>query len=401
MKNSKFKTTSFFAAAKLIIISTFFLATPLTGLCDAIPGDAHVSKYAPLLAGKRVALVVNQTAVIGNKSLVDTLLALKINIRKIFAPEHGFRGDAEAGANVTDATDKKTGVSVVSLYGKHFKPSKIDMADIDVVVYDIQDVGVRFFTYISTLHYVMEACAENKKELIVLDRPNPNGFYVDGPVLEKSFSSFVGMDPIPIVYGMTCGEYAQMLNGEGWLANAEKCDLQVIKAENYTHKSQDRIPIPPSPNLPTMAAIYLYPSLGLFEGTNVSVGRGTNMPFEVVGEPDFKENDTEFTPHSIPGKAENPMYKDQLCKGIYLSRFANDYIKNSGQLYLFWLTGFYKNASEKSKFFTPFFDKLAGTDQLRKQIEQGMTPEDIRKSWKPALEAFKKIRVKYLIYVDF
>jgi len=354
-----------------------------------------------MLAGKRVALVVNQTAVIGSTPLVDTLLALKINIRKIFAPEHGFRGDAEAGANVTDATDKKTGLAVVSLYGKHFKPSKTDMADIDVVVYDIQDVGVRFFTYISTLHYVMEACAENKKQLIVLDRPNPNGFYVDGPILEKNFSSFVGMDPVPIVYGMTCGEYAEMLNGEGWLANAEKCDLHVIKANNYTHKSQDKILIPPSPNLPTMAAIYLYPSLGLFEGTNVSVGRGTNIPFEVVGEPGFKENDTEFTPHSIPGKAENPVYKDQLCKGIYLSRFANDYIKNSGQLYLFWLTGFYKDATDKAKFFTPFFDKLAGTDQLRKQIEQGMTPEDIRKSWKPGIDSFKKIRAKYLLYDDF
>ena len=354
-----------------------------------------------MLAGKRVALVVNQTAVIGRTSLVDTLLSLKVNIRKIFAPEHGFRGDEEAGAKVADAVDKKAGLPVISLYGSHFKPSPADMADIDVVVYDIQDVGVRFFTYISTLHYVMEACAENKKELIVLDRPDPNGFYVDGPVLEKGFSSFVGMDPVPIVYGMTCGEYAQMLNGEGWLPNAEKCDLHIIKTEGYTHKTQYDLPVPPSPNLGTMAAVYLYPSLGLFEGTNISVGRGTRIPFEVLGEPGFADGDTEFTPISIPGKADNPMYKDQLCKGIHLTRFANDFIKNSSQLYLFWLTGFYKDAADKSKFFTSFFDKLAGTDQLRKQIEQGMTPEDIHKSWKPGLDAFKKIRKKYLLYADF
>jgi len=376
------------------------LAVPLRGLCDVVPGDAQLSEYLPMLAGKRVALILNQTAVIGNTSLVDTLLALKINIRKIFAPEHGFRGDAEAGAKITDATDKKTGLPVVSLYGNHFKPSQAEMSDIDVVVYDIQDVGVRFFTYISTLHYMMEACAENKKELIVLDRPDPNGFYVDGPILEKGFSSFVGMDPVPIVYGMTCGEYAQMLNGEGWLAEAEKCNLHVIKVDGYTHKTQYKLPVPPSPNLPTMAAVFLYPSLGLFEGTDISVGRGTNMPFEIVGLPGFKENDTEFTPHSIPGKAENPMYKDQLCKGIHLTRFANDYIRNSNQLYLFWLTGFYKDAVDKTKFFTPFFDKLAGTDQLRKQIEQGVSPDDIRKSWKPGLDAFKKIRVKYLLYED-
>ncbi len=376
------------------------MAVPLRGLCDVVPGDAQLSEYLPMLAGKRVALILNQTAVIGNTSLVDTLLALKINIRKIFAPEHGFRGDAEAGAKITDATDKKTGLPVVSLYGNHFKPSQAEMSDIDVVVYDIQDVGVRFFTYISTLHYMMEACAENKKELIVLDRPDPNGFYVDGPILEKGFSSFVGMDPVPIVYGMTCGEYAQMLNGEGWLAEAEKCNLHVIKVDGYTHKTQYKLPVPPSPNLPTMAAVFLYPSLGLFEGTDISVGRGTNMPFEIVGLPGFKENDTEFTPHSIPGKAENPMYKDQLCKGIHLTRFANDYIRNSNQLYLFWLTGFYKDAVDKTKFFTPFFDKLAGTDQLRKQIEQGVSPDDIRKSWKPGLDAFKKIRVKYLLYED-
>jgi len=235
----------------------------------------------------------------------------------------------------------------------------------------------------------------------VLDRPDPNGFYVDGPVLEKQFGSFVGMDPVPIVYGMTVGEYAQMLNGEGWLTKGEKCDLTVIKVENYSHKNQYNIKIPPSPNLKTMAAIYLYPSLGLFEGTNVSVGRGTDVPFEVVGKPGFKQSDTEFVPHSMPGKADDPMYKGLTCKGVRLTRFANDFIKSSNEVYLFWLTGFYKDETDKDHFFTPFFDKLAGTDQLRKQIQDGLTPEQIRKSWKPALDNFRKIRAKYLLYEDF
>ncbi len=360
-----------------------------------------MQEYLPLLKEKRVALVVNQTSVIGKTALVDSLMALNINVKKIFAPEHGFRGTAEAGAKIADTIDKKTGLPVISLYGNHTKPNSGDLADVDLVVYDIQDVGVRFFTYISTLHYVMEACAENKKELIVLDRPNPNGFYVDGPVLEKPFISFVGMDAVPVVYGMTCGEYAEMLNGEGWLKKGETCKLHVIKVTGYTHKTQCVLTIAPSPNLATMAAIYLYPSLGLFEGTNVSVGRGTSMPFELIGKPGFLESDTEFTPHPIPGKAENPMYNGQLCKGVHLTRFANDFVKNSNQIYLFWLCGLYKDETNKDKFFMPFFDKLAGTDVLRKQIQQGMSPDDIRKSWKPGLDAFKKIRAKYLLYEDF
>jgi len=360
-----------------------------------------MQEYLPKLKDKRIALVVNQTSMVGHTQLVDTLLALHLKIKKIFAPEHGFRGDAEAGKKLANSTDAKTGLPVVSLYGDHQKPSTADMADVDMVVYDIQDVGVRFFTYISTLHYVMEACAESKKDLMVLDRPNPNGYYVDGPILDKNFSSFVGMDPVPIVYGMTIGEYAQMLNGEGWLKNGGKCKLTIIKAEGYNHKIQVALSIPPSPNLRTMAAIYLYPTLGLFEGTDVSVGRGTEVAFEVVGKPDFKETDTEFTPKSIPGKADDPMYKGQLCHAVRLTRFANDYIKTSNELYLFWLVGFYKDEPNKDKFFTPFFDKLAGTDQLRKQVQEGKTPEEIRKSWKPGLDDFKKIRAKYLLYEDF
>jgi uncharacterized protein YbbC (DUF1343 family) len=346
-------------------------------------------------------MVINQTSVIDHRLLIDSLLALKVHIKKIFAPEHGFRGTSEAGASIANAIDQKTGLPVVSLYGDHKKPTAADMADIDIVIYDIQDVGVRYFTYISTLHYVMEACAENKKELIVLDRPNPNGFYVDGPVLDKQFASFVGMDPVPIVYGMTAGEYAQMVNGEGWLAKGEKCQLTVIKVDGYSHKNQYPVTISPSPNLSTMAAIYLYPSLGLFEGTNVSVGRGTDMPFEVVGKPDFKENDTVFTPHSIAGKSEDPMYKGKICKGVRLTRFANDFIKSSNEIYLYWLIGFYKEETDKEHFFNSFFDKLAGTDQLRTQIIAGKTPEEIHKSWKPGLDAFKKVRAKYLLYEDF
>jgi uncharacterized protein YbbC (DUF1343 family) len=368
---------------------------------QVVTGAAHTGEYLGRLKGKAIALVVNQTSVIGNTPLADSLLALHVNIKKVFAPEHGFRGDAEAGKKLGNTTDQKTGLPVISLYGKHDKPSKEDLSDVDMVIYDIQDVGVRFYTYISTLHYVMEACAENGKELMVLDRPDPNGFYVDGPVLEKEYASFVGMDPVPIVYGMTAGEYAQMLNGEGWLAGGEKCKLTVIKVSGYTHKTYYKLPVPPSPNLPTMSSVYLYPSLGLFEGTNVSVGRGTDYPFELIGKPDFRENDTDFTPHAIPGKSEDPPYKGRLCHGVRLTRFANDFIKTTGEIYLFWITAFYKDEKNKDKFFNSMFDKLAGTDKLRKQIIEGKTPEEIHKSWKPGLDAFKLIRAKYLLYEDF
>jgi uncharacterized protein YbbC (DUF1343 family) len=368
---------------------------------DIKTGAEITSEYLNLLKGKRVALVVNQTSIIGKKLLVDSLLTLKVDIKKIFAPEHGFRGEAEAGKKLGNYVDRSTGLPVISLYGEHKKPTAEDLENIDIVIYDIQDVGVRFFTYISTLHYVMEACAESNKELILLDRPDPNGFYVDGPVLQKEYSSFVGIDPVPIVYGMTAGEYATMLNGEGWLAKGEKCALIVIRCEGYNHKSQYTVPVPPSPNLTSMAAIYLYPSLGLFEGTLISVGRGTDMPFEVIGKPDFKDGDTVFTPRSIPGRAEDPPYKNTICHGVILTRFANDFIKASNEIYLFWLVGFYKNETHKDKFFNPFFDKLAGTGELRKQVEEGKTPDEIHKSWKPALDNFKKIRAKYLLYEDF
>jgi len=389
--------------AKLVIyISACLCWLPLNAQRAEIkPGDVNTSEYLPLLKGKKIALVVNQTSVIGKTNLLDSLLKLHVKVKKIFVPEHGFRGDASAGADIENTTDKKTGLPIISLFGKKFKPAPGDMKDIDIVIYDIQDVGVRFYTYTSTLHYVMEACAENDKQLIVLDRPDPNGYYVDGPVLEKQFSSFVGLDPVPIVYGMTPGEYASMLNGEGWLKDAGKCNLKVIKVQGYTHSDSFNLPIPPSPNLGTMEAIYLYPSVCLFEGTDVSVGRGTAKPFELIGKPGFKLGQITFTPHSIPGKAEDPPYKDIECNGFDLTKFTDDYIRHSNQIYLYWLVGFYSNSENKDKFFNSFFDKLAGTDKLRKEIEDGWDAAKIRKTWTKDLAAFKAIRAKYLLYEDF
>jgi uncharacterized protein YbbC (DUF1343 family) len=354
--------------------------------------------YLPLLQGKKVALVANQTSIVNRTHLLDTLLALKINVVKVFAPEHGFRGDYSAGATVADGKDMKTGIPILSLYGKHKMPTADELANVDIVVFDIQDVGVRFYTYISTLHYVMQACAENKKKVIVLDRPNPNGSYTDGPVLDPKFSSFVGVDPIPLVYGLTEGELAEMINGEGWLGKHKKCDLKVIPVDHYAHDSMYQLPVAPSPNLTTMDAIYLYPSLGLFEGTDVSVGRGTPWPFEVVGKPDFTKGDYVFTPKNIPGKAEHPPYEGVECHGLKLSQFSEDYIKTAREIYLYWLQGFYKESKDQNKFFTSFFDNLAGTDQLRIQIMAGMKIEDIRASWQPGLEKFKQMRKKYLLY---
>jgi uncharacterized protein YbbC (DUF1343 family) len=364
-------------------------------------GAERIPNYIDLIKNKRVALVVNQTSMVGESHLVDTLLALGVKISVIFAPEHGFRGDHDAGKKIDNARDEKTGLSILSLYGKTKKPNAQDLKNTDLVIFDIQDVGVRFYTYISTMHYVMEACAENKKEFMVLDRPNPNGFFIDGPVLEPGFTSFVGMHPIPLVHGLTVGELAGMINGEGWLKGGVKCSLTVIPVENYTHSTIYKLPVKPSPNLPTMNSIYLYPSLGLFEGTNISVGRGTGKPFEVVGRPGFTEGRIEFTPHSIPGVAENPPYKDTVCQGFDLSFFCNSYVQNSRKLYMYWLDGFYKAAPDKNRFFNDFFDKLAGTDSLRKQLQQGMSVEDIQKSWQPGLAAYRPLREKYLLYMNF
>ena len=366
-----------------------------------ITGAEQMDMYVPMLKNKSVAVVANQTSIIGSAHLVDTLLALHVNVALVFAPEHGFRGQAEAGETVSPGTDAQTGVKIVSLYGDKKKPSPSDLKDIDLVVFDIQDVGVRFYTYISTLQYVMEACAEQNKTLIILDRPNPNGYYVDGPMMEDKYKSFIGMNTIPLVHGLTVGEYAGMLNGEGWLAGKEKCSMIVVKLRNYSHEDYYQLPVAPSPNLPNMAAVYLYPSLGLFEGTAVSVGRGTDLPFQIIGYPGFNGGSFMFTPKSIPGKALHPPHEGQICSGYILKDFGEMFIRNSKSVYLFWLKSMYDKYPDKEKFFTPFFDKLAGTAKLRTQIISGASEEEIRRSWLQPLDDYKKIRKKYLLYPDF
>jgi len=364
-------------------------------------GAMQTSIYLPLLKGKKVGLVVNQTATIGQQYLIDSLLQLGIKVSAIFAPEHGFRGEAEAGAEIKDGRDPKTGVRVVSLYGNKKKPGSDDLKDLEVLVFDIQDVGARFYTYISTLHYVMEACAEHNLPLLIFDRPNPNGHYVDGPVLDTAFRSFVGMHPIPVVHGMTIGEYAGMIAGEKWLPKGLKCDFSVIKMVAYTHNRQYDLPVAPSPNLPNMHAIYLYPSICFFEGTPVSLGRGTEKPFQQIGAPWFNTGSSTFTPVAIAGKALNPPFKNEKCGGYDLSKEPLEKWEQLGQIRLDWLLEFYAASPDKSKFFTPFFDKLAGTDELREQIIAGRTEAQIRQSWQADLSAYKITRSKYLLYPDF
>ncbi|MBI3510993.1 MAG: DUF1343 domain-containing protein [Bacteroidetes bacterium] len=367
---------------------------------DITTGAERTDVYLPWLKGKNVAIVANQTSMINSTHLVDTLLALKIKVKKIFCPEHGLRGDADNGENVTNFKDKKTGLPVISLYGDHLKPTATDLKGIDIVVYDIQDVGCRFYTYITTMSYVMEACAEQKKTFVVLDRPDPNGYYVDGPVLDPQYKSFVGQFPVPIVYGMTIAEYAKMVNGEKWLTNGVQCDLKYVECINYDHTDWYQLPIAPSPNLPNMAAVYLYPSLCLFEGTVMSIGRGTDLPFQVVGHPDLKNANFTFTPSPKPG-AKDPLYNGKVCYGHDLHEFATLYVRDYKGIYLFWLLGCYKDMADKTDFFNDFFERLAGTKDLRQQIIEGKTEEQIRSGWKPALAKFKVTRKKYLLYEDF
>lgn len=354
-----------------------------------------MDQYLSDLRNKKVGIVANQTSIVGKEHLVDTLKKLGIDIRLVFAPEHGFRGEAEAGEYVADGIDKKTNVRVVSLYGSKKKPSQKDMELLDVVLFDIQDVGVRFYTYISTLQYVMEACSERTIPLILLDRPNPHAAYVDGPVLDTSFRSFVGMQPVPIVYGMTIGEYALMLNGEKWLGNGVKCDLKIVSCIGWSRKDRIHLAVPPSPNLPNDQAIRLYPSLCLFEGAAVSLGRGTPLPFQCYGLPGNREGNYTFTPHDIPGKAIDPPYEGKECRGEDLSGYNNHKLDTA--ISLEWLIRAYRNFSS-SGFFNEFFNKLAGTDRLRMQIEQGLTEERIRDSWQGPSDEFKRIRSKYLLY---
>lgn len=365
-----------------------------------IVGAEQLSEYLPILKGKRVGIIANQTSFVGNCHLVDTLLSLDVNVVKVFGPEHGFRGNHADGAHISNEKDKKTGLPVISLYGNNKKPTPEQLKDVDILVFDIQDVGCRFYTFISTMTYGMEAAAEKGIPFLVLDRPNPNGFYVDGPVLEKGFESFVGMHQIPIVHGMTVGEYAKMVNGEKWLKNGVTVDLKVIPCLAYTHHTLYKLPIAPSPNLPTMESIYLYPTLCLFEGADVSVGRGTSTPFEVIGAPWWKDGRYSFTPKSIPGVSDNPKFKDQKCYGYDLHDFGN-VVRGLKSIYIFWIIDAYKNAPDKSKFFNSYFDKLAGGSTLRNQIIAGKSEDEIKKSWAEGINQFKQIRKKYLLYKDF
>ncbi len=364
-----------------------------------ITGAQKLSEYLPLLKGKKIAVVANQTSMVGDVHLVDKLLSSKIDVKQVFAPEHGFRGEAGPGDKVDSGKDVVTGIKVVSLYGSHKKPKPEDLSDIDLVVFDIQDVGARFYTYISTLHYVMEACAENNVLLLILDRPNPNGFYVDGPVLDTVYRSFVGIAPIPVVHGLTVGEYAMMANGEGWLNNSVKCKMSVVKMDGYTHNKLYELPVRPSPNLPGMNAIYLYPSLCFFEGAAVSIGRGTSKPFEMIGFPGYKNGNMKFTPVELPGIIKDPPYENIECDGIELSNYA-DQIINTKQININWIIEMYKSFPDKDKFFNNFFDKLAGTDQFRKQIISGLSATEIRKSWLPGLDEYRIKRKKYLLYAE-
>ncbi|MBW7468083.1 DUF1343 domain-containing protein [Pontibacter aydingkolensis] len=358
-------------------------------------GAEQLDLYLPKLAGKRVGMVVNQTSTIGNTHLVDTLLARGVKITTIFAPEHGFRGDADAGAYVKDAKDTKTGLPIISLYGANKKPKAEQIKDLDVLLFDIQDVGTRYYTYISTMHYVMEAAVENNKEVLILDRPNPNGHYVDGPVLEKEHTSFVGMHPIPIVHGLTVGELANMINGEKWLEGQRQAKVTVIPVANYNHKMPYSLPIKPSPNLPNDQAIKLYTSICFFEGTNVSVGRGTPTPFQVIGSPYYTKKEFSFTPVSTPG-ATNPPHKDVVCYGKDLTN-----VKVADKVDLSYLLDMYQNSTNKDKFFNNFFEKLAGTSKLREQVIAGKTEAEIRATWEPGLSDYKKMRKQYLMYPDF
>ena len=384
-----------------ILCHFIFNATLFCQNKQLLTGAERISYYYPLLKDKNIGLVVNQTSIIGKVHLVDSLVQLGLKIKKIFAPEHGFRGNADAGEKISDSKDPGTGIPILSIYGSKKAPDKSDLEGIDILVFDIQDVGTRFYTYISTLHYVMLSCSENKVPLMVFDRPNPNGHFVDGPILDLAYQSFVGMHPIPVVHGMTIGEYAQMINGENWLGENKKTNLQIVSCLNYKHSDVYNLPIPPSPNLPNMRSIYLYPSICYFEGTQISLGRGTNKQFQVLGAPDLNVGDFLFTPEPKPG-AMNPPQLGKRCRGIDLSGLDELQIKAKKFIDLSYLIQFYQNYPNKESFFLAglFFDKLAGSSKLREMIQSGYTEQQIKDTWQPGLNEFKKVRKKYLIYED-
>lgn len=385
--------------ASLLSISVLLIISSCSGTekNQILTGADQPELYRPLLEDKAVGIVANQTSLTGGIHLVDLLVKMGIDIKVIFAPEHGFRDLADAGESIEDGKDESTGITVTSLYGSHYKPTPEDLKGIDAVVFDIQDVGARFYTYISTLHYVLEACAENNVKCIVLDRPNPNGYYFDGNIADTARRSFVGMHPVPIVHGMTVGEYAGMVNGEGWLGGGIKCDLTVIKCRNYTHDTLYDLPVKPSPNLPNQTSVYLYPSICFFEGTNISLGRGTAFPFQVYGSPELPDRGFSFTPESVPG-AKNPPLLGVKCFGKDLRNAIQDKIVPVPRLNLEWVIEAYREYPDKEKFFTPYFDVLASGTALREQIIQGMNADEIRATWQEGLTAFGMIRAKYLLY---
>lgn len=369
-------------------------------------GAEQTAKYIPLLKGKRVAIMANQTSIVGSSHLVDSLVKLGVNIVKVFGPEHGFRGNASAGVHVADENDPATGIPVISLYGKKNKPSKEDMADVDILIYDLQDVGVRFYTNINALARLMEACAENGKEMLLLDRPNPNGYLVDGPVLDMKYKSGIGMFPIPMAHGLTVGEFAQMVNGEGWLKDKLKCKITIIPVANYHHDMPYTLPVKPSPNLNTQQAILLYPSTCMFEGIYLNHGRGTYFPFTVIGSPELKDlYSFSYTPTGIKGMAETPLFMDQVCYGIDLRNYDVNQLRKTRQINLEWIKELYKAHPYKEKFFDSklsnqmgTIEKLIGSGEFRQQIIDGKSEKEIRASWEPGLSQYKEMRKKYLLY---
>lgn len=407
----------FFFPVSFVLFSFFILAcagnkVPAQPVADSnsapiITGADQTGKYLPLLQGKRVALLANPTTIIGQQQhLVDSLLRLGIQVVKVFGPEHGFRGNASNGDKVNDEKDPATGIPIISLYGSKRKPSAADLADVDIMVFDIQDVGCRFYTYINVLSHIMEACAENNKELLILDRPNPNGYLVDGPVLDMNLKSGIGIFPIPIAHGMTIGEFAQMINGEGWLPGKLQCRIRIIPVANYQHDMLYTLPVKPSPNLNTQQSIMLYPSTCLFEGTALNHGRGTYFPFTILGSPLLKDKYSfSFTPVGIKGMSETPLHMNQVCYGVDLRNYDVSQLVKSKRINLDWMLELYRNFPDKAKFFDRSqsnqigdINKLAGTTEFKKQVEAGMSSDDIRASWEPGLSQYKEMRKKYLIY---
>lgn len=393
---------------KVVLIIWSFLLFAQSGIGQIITGADQTEKYLPLLKGKRVAVMANPTSIIGSKHLVDSLHTLGIHIVKVFGPEHGFRGNASAGAHVSDEIDATTHIPIISLYGSKNKPSKEDMSDVDILIYDLQDVGVRFYTNINALVRLMDACVESGKEMLILDRPNPNAYLIDGPILDMKYQSGIGRFPLPMSHGLTVGEFAQMANGQGWLSGGAKCKMTIIPVANYSHDMDYELPVPPSPNLNTQQAVLLYPSTCMFEGTYINLGRGTYFPFTVLGSPQLKGKfEFNFTPKSIKGMSETPLFMNETCYGLDLRSYDTKLLRKSGKINLQWIMELYKAHPQKEKFFDSSLsremgtiERLIGSGLFRQQIIDGKSEAEIRASWEPGLSEYKVMRKKYLLYKD-